>query len=64
MWCGDFIAKEKLKDSYLGDIFEAGSNLGQAREGKIKSAIHGLVTIVEDGRSDVIGGFKVAISLT
>ena len=67
--CGEFDVKEKLQDKYLGDVFH---NDGLAasvratvkdRQGKVKAAIMETAAIVEDCRSQCIGGFMAAIDL-
>ena len=67
--CGDFITREKYCDKWLGDMFH-GDGLGECvlatikeRKAKVKSACFEAAAIVEDWRSQCIGGFKSALDL-
>ena len=63
--CGNFITKEKVCDKWLGDMFHqdglAASVLATVRDrdAKIKGACYEVAAIVEDWRSQSIGGFSV-----
>merc|ERR1711888_558654 len=60
--CGDFITHEKVSDKWLGDIFHqaglAASVTGtiQDREAKVKGACYEAAAIIEDWRSQCVGG--------
>ena len=67
--CGNFRVGEKFQDKYLGDVFHQGCFAASVlatimdREGKIKAAMLEAAAIVDDYRSQCIGGFMVAIDL-
>ena len=67
--CGDFIVKEKAQDKYLGDVLHEGGCAASVlatvkdREGKVKAAMLEAAAIVDDYRSQCIGGFMVALDL-
>ena len=67
--CGNFITKEKLADKWLGDMFHQGrlAESVQAticeREPKIKAACYEAAAIVEDWRSQCVGGFLSVLDL-
>ena len=67
--CGDFIMHEKVSDKWLGDIFhQAGLAASvtatiQDREAKVKGACYEAAAIVEDWRSQCVGGARSAIDL-
>ena len=67
--CSGFITREKYCDKWLGDMFH-GDGLGECvmatireREAKVKSACYEAAAIVEDWRSQCIGGFRSALDL-
>ena len=67
--CGDFETKEKVADKWLGDMFHqdglAASVIAtiNEREPKVKGACYEAAAIVDDWRSQVVGGFLSAIDL-
>ena len=67
--CGSFEVKEKSQDKYLGDILHQGGCAASVlatvmdREGKVKAAMFEAAAIVDDFRSQCVGGFMVAIDL-
>ena len=67
--CGDFLMKEKVTDKWLGDIFHQGGLAASViatikdREPKVKAACYEAAAIVEDMRSQCIGGFRCALDL-
>ena len=69
LYCGDFITKEKTADKWLGDIFHQGGLAESVvatikdRTPKIKAACYEAAAIVEDWRSQCVGGFCSAIDL-
>ena len=67
--CGDFVTKEKVSDKWLGDMFHqyglaaSVSATIEDREPKVKGALYEAAAIVEDWRSQCIGGFRSAVDL-
>ena len=67
--CGDFITKEKIADKWLGDIFHQGGLADcviatiKDREPKVRAACYEAAAIVDDWRSQCVGGFCSAIDL-
>ena len=67
--CGDFVTKEKVSDKWLGDIFHQDglaasvSATIEDRVPKVKGAMYEAAAIVEDWRSQCIGGFRSAVDL-
>ena len=68
--CGSFVTKEKLSDKWLGDMLVGGPGLGasvtatiEERLGKCKATCLEIVTIVEDLRAQVAGGFVSGLRL-
>ena len=67
--CGEFTVKEKSHDKYLGDILHQGGCADSVmatvrdREGKVKAAMLEAAAIVDDFRSQCVGGFMVAVDL-
>ena len=68
--CGSFEVTEKEQEKWLGDYFVGGTNLGdsvlvtiQERMGKCKAACMEIITIIQDLRSQVVGGFTAGIKL-
>ena len=65
--CGNFITKEKVADKWLGDMFHQGGLAESVlatisdREPKIKAACYEAAAIVEDWRSQCVGGFLSAV---
>ena len=62
--------EQKVKDKYLGDLFQSGSDLGASvlstirqREGKVRAAIRETAGLVEDFRAEQVGGFMMALDL-
>ena len=69
IYCGDFITKEKVSDKWLGDMFHQGGLAESViatikeREPKVKAACYEAAAIVEDWRSQCVGGFCSATDL-
>ena len=69
IYFGDFITREKVSDKWLGDIFHQGGLAESVtatikdREPKVKAACYEAAAIVEDWRSQCVGGFSSAIDL-
>ena len=67
--CGDFVTKEKVSDKWLGDIFHQDglaasvSATIEDRVPKVKGAMYEAAAIVEDWRSQCVGGFRSAVDL-
>ena len=67
--CGSFATKEKVSDKWLGDMFhQGGLELSvmatiEDREPKVKGAFYEAAAIVDDWRTQSIGGFMSAIDL-
>ena len=67
--CGDFKMKTAEKEKWLGQQLSAGgladsvAETVDAKEGKIKAACLEIANIVNDWRTEVIGGFETAIIL-
>ena len=67
--CGNFVTKEKVLDKWLGDIFHQGGLAASVhatiedRKAKVKGACYEAETIIEDWRSQVVGGFMGALDL-
>ena len=67
--CGKFLVKEKISDKYLGDILHQGGLAESVlatvkdREGKVKAAMLESAAIVDDFRSQCIGGFMAALDI-
>ena len=65
--CGNFITKEKVADKWLGDMFHQGGLAESVlatisdREPKINAACYEAAAIVEDWRSQCVGGFLSAV---
>ena len=69
IYCGDFVTKEKVCDKWLGDMFHQGV-LAESfiatikeREPKVKAACFEAAAILEDWRSQYVGGFCSATDL-
>ena len=67
--CGDFVTLEKVADKWLGDMFHQDGLAAcvmatiKDRQPKVKAACYEAAAIVEDWRSQCIGGFRSAIDL-
>jgi hypothetical protein len=67
--CGDIVTKEKVSDKWLGDMFHCDglaasvSATIEDRVPKVKGAMYEAAAIVEDWRSQCIGGFMSAVDL-
>ena len=69
IWCGNFQTLEKVSDKWLGDIFHQ-SGLAESvvatikdRVAKVKAACFEAAAIVDDWRSQCVGGFLCALDL-
>ena len=67
--CGSFVVQEKQSDKYLGEIFHTDGlsrsalETIKARAGKIKAVSYEIRAIIEDYRSEIVGGALCGLEL-
>ena len=67
--CGSFVTKDNIMDKWLGDMFHQDGLAASVkatvedRAAKVKGACYEALAIVEDWRSQMVGGFRSAMDL-